>query len=161
MCMIWYSLLSRRWAKERTGAREGDTPLSCLPRARPFSLSPTTSKRLLRRLDMICSVVQMNRPMCDHLSWQSISRGLVSWCFTYFKWSFSYSVKVFSSSKLGQKIYENWRLLEGQRAVFETSSKVLLWFCGGKLFSYIGSRERNRPFRYKVVSIEVVSLQTQ
>ena len=27
-------------------------PLACLPRARPFSLSPTTSKRLLRRLHL-------------------------------------------------------------------------------------------------------------
>ena len=32
----------------RAGAQ---SPLACLPRARPFSLSPTTSKRLLRRLD--------------------------------------------------------------------------------------------------------------
>ena len=43
------------------GAREGDTrgererlpgrhpKIACLPRARPFSLSPTSSKRLLRR----------------------------------------------------------------------------------------------------------------
>ena len=30
------------------------SPLACLPRARPFSLSPTTSKRLLRRLVTIC-----------------------------------------------------------------------------------------------------------
>ena len=30
-------------------ARE-ETPLACLPRTHPFSLSPTTSKRLLRRL---------------------------------------------------------------------------------------------------------------
>ena len=28
------------------------TPLACLPRARPFSLSPTTSKRLLRWLEI-------------------------------------------------------------------------------------------------------------
>ena len=28
------------------------TPLACLPRARPFSLSPATSKRLLRRLEI-------------------------------------------------------------------------------------------------------------
>ena len=27
----------------------GEGPLACLPRARPFSFSPTTSKRLLRR----------------------------------------------------------------------------------------------------------------
>ena len=39
----------KKWAQEKTGAREGDT-LACLPRARPFSLSPATSKRLLRRL---------------------------------------------------------------------------------------------------------------
>ena len=42
------------WAKERTGAREGDTPrLACLLLARPFFLVPTTSKRLLRRLNQI------------------------------------------------------------------------------------------------------------
>ena len=45
----------KQWAQEKTGARGGDTrhapsPLACLPRARPFSLSPATSKRLLRRL---------------------------------------------------------------------------------------------------------------
>ena len=28
------------------------SPLACLPRARPFSLSPATSKRLLRRLTL-------------------------------------------------------------------------------------------------------------
>ena len=39
------------WAQEKTGAREGDSPLACLPHARPFSLSLTSSKRLLRRLD--------------------------------------------------------------------------------------------------------------
>ena len=47
------SLRSRRLevvAQEKTGAREGDSPLACLPRARPFSLSPATSKGLLRRL---------------------------------------------------------------------------------------------------------------
>ena len=46
------------WAQEKTGAREGDTRGErephpwrvSLARARPFSLSPTTSKRLLRRL---------------------------------------------------------------------------------------------------------------
>ena len=32
------------------GAITPQSPLACLPRARPFSLSPTTSKRLLRRL---------------------------------------------------------------------------------------------------------------
>ena len=37
-------------AKETRTTRQDTTPLSCLPRARPFSLSPTTSKRLLRRL---------------------------------------------------------------------------------------------------------------
>ena len=36
--------------KERTGAHEGDTPLTCLHLAHPFFLVPTTSKRLLRRL---------------------------------------------------------------------------------------------------------------
>ena len=46
------SLRSRRLevvGTKKKGAREGDMPLTCLPRARPFSLSPTTSKRLLRR----------------------------------------------------------------------------------------------------------------
>ena len=51
----------QQWEKERTGAREGDTrgeqgapsPIACLPRARSFSFSLTTSKRLLRRLEMI------------------------------------------------------------------------------------------------------------
>ena len=37
----------KKWAQEKTGTREGDT---LTPRARPFSLSPTASKRLLRRL---------------------------------------------------------------------------------------------------------------
>ena len=32
------------------GGGDPHAPLACLPRARPFSLSPTTSKRLLRRL---------------------------------------------------------------------------------------------------------------
>ena len=59
------SLRSRRlevWAQERTGAGEGDTqeeregggvpsPLACLHLARPFFLTPTTSKPLPRRLD--------------------------------------------------------------------------------------------------------------
>ena len=34
----------------RRHARGEVAPLACLPRARPFSFSPTTSKRLLRRL---------------------------------------------------------------------------------------------------------------
>ena len=55
----------KKWAKERTGAREGDkrfsgafrasapSPLACLLLARPFFLVPTTSKPLLRRLSAI------------------------------------------------------------------------------------------------------------
>ena len=47
----------KKWVKERTGARKGDTrrvrelpPLACLLLARPFFKVPTTSKHLLRRL---------------------------------------------------------------------------------------------------------------
>ena len=37
----------------RKNGRARRRPLACLPRARPFSLSPTTSKRLLRRLKSV------------------------------------------------------------------------------------------------------------
>ena len=55
-------------AQERTGAREGDS----LPRARPFSLSPTTSKRLLRRLILskivafLIEISQFVSPACEN-----------------------------------------------------------------------------------------------
>ena len=39
----------KKRAREKE-TREAPSPLACLPRACPFSLSPTTSKRLLRRL---------------------------------------------------------------------------------------------------------------
>ena len=42
--------------KKRAG--ENESPLACLPRARPFSLSPTNSKRLLRRLKWL----EQNKP---------------------------------------------------------------------------------------------------
>ena len=47
-----HSLRSRRLevVDTRKNCRARRTPLACLPRARPFSLPPTTSKRLLRRL---------------------------------------------------------------------------------------------------------------
>ena len=42
---------TRKKGRARRHARgEAPSPLACLPRARPFSLLPTTSKRLLRRL---------------------------------------------------------------------------------------------------------------
>ena len=43
----------KNWRARRRHAKgeEAPSPLACLPRARPFSLSPATSKRLLRRLD--------------------------------------------------------------------------------------------------------------
>ena len=45
---------ARKNARARGYARgEGAlTPLTCLPLARPFFLAPTTTERLLRRLDM-------------------------------------------------------------------------------------------------------------
>ena len=39
-----------RARRRHARGEEASSPLACLPRARPFSLSPTTSKRLLRRL---------------------------------------------------------------------------------------------------------------
>ena len=39
-----------REKETREGRLRAPSPFACLPRARPFSLSPTTSKRLLRRL---------------------------------------------------------------------------------------------------------------
>ena len=50
---IIYSLHSRRLevvGTRKKRAREKGTRVTCLPRARPFSLSRTPSKRLLRRL---------------------------------------------------------------------------------------------------------------
>ena len=58
---LWISLRSRRLEvvgtrkngrARRRHARGVNSLLACLPRARPFSLSLTTSKRLLRRLLM-------------------------------------------------------------------------------------------------------------
>ena len=60
---LFTSLRSRRWEvvgtrKNRRARRRhargevAPSPLACLPRAHPFSLSPTTSKRLLRRLSI-------------------------------------------------------------------------------------------------------------
>ena len=46
---MWHTKKRARDKETRT-KRQDTTPLSCLPRARPFSFSPTTSKRLLRRL---------------------------------------------------------------------------------------------------------------
>ena len=39
-----------RARRRHARGEEAPSPLACLPRARPFSLSPATSKRLLRRL---------------------------------------------------------------------------------------------------------------
>ena len=44
-----FSLRSRRLL-EVVGTKKKLAPLACVPRARPFSLSLTTSKRLLRRI---------------------------------------------------------------------------------------------------------------
>ena len=47
-------------AKRRHARGEGaPSPLACLPRARPFSLSPTTSKRLLRRLAQLWGAISV------------------------------------------------------------------------------------------------------
>ena len=49
----------RRRHARGEGAITPQSPLACLPRARPFSLSPTTSKRLLRRLsDLTDGILQ-------------------------------------------------------------------------------------------------------
>ena len=52
---LFQDLSLRRRRLEVVGTRKNGRsrrrqPLACLPRARPFSLSPSTSKRLLRRL---------------------------------------------------------------------------------------------------------------
>ena len=39
-----------RARRRHARGEEAPSPLACLPRARPFSLSPATSQRLLRRL---------------------------------------------------------------------------------------------------------------
>ena len=44
----------KKRAREKASCHPSRVSLACLPRARPFSLSPTTSKRLLRRLVTIC-----------------------------------------------------------------------------------------------------------
>ena len=51
-CCVLFSLRGRRLeiVGTRKNARERETRVTCLPRARLFSLSPTTSKRLLHRL---------------------------------------------------------------------------------------------------------------
>ena len=51
----------RRHARgEGEGERErASSPLACLPRGRPFSLSPTTSKRLLRRLAQLWGAISV------------------------------------------------------------------------------------------------------
>ena len=62
--------------KERTGAREGDTPggegasspLACLLLARPFFLVPTTSKRLLLMLNRRQSSLFFSLPKYSILS---------------------------------------------------------------------------------------------
>ena len=62
--------------KERTGAREGDTPggerasspRACLLLARPFFLVPTTSKRLLRMLNRRESSLFFSLPKYSILS---------------------------------------------------------------------------------------------
>ena len=47
-------------ARRRHARGEGaSSPLACLPRARPFSLSPTTFKRLLRRLAQLCEAISV------------------------------------------------------------------------------------------------------
>ena len=46
-------------------AREKETRLACLPRARPFSLSPATSKRLLRRLEKLKRCVPLRRNVAE------------------------------------------------------------------------------------------------
>ena len=59
---VWTSLRSRRLevvGTRKTGAREG---FACLPCARPFSPSPTTSKRLLRRLEFEQVLTPYNVP---------------------------------------------------------------------------------------------------
>ena len=58
-------------------------PLACLPRARPFFLSPTTSKRLLRRLGMISNDSEVQntnvfRPRVSRLVNQSTITWIIS-----------------------------------------------------------------------------------
>jgi len=161
MCMIWYSLRSRRLEvlgeRENGHARRRPSPLACpcLPRARPFSLSPTTSKRLLRWLDMICSIVQMNRPMCDHLSWQSISSGVVSWCFTYFKYRcFHIQSKYFHHHNWVKKSMRINAFLKDNERFSKRRVKFYFDSAGGNYFLIMDpGRETGRfgtkSFRYK------------
>ena len=51
--LTWVAGAWKKWAKERTGAREGDTRGVSPLLARPFFLVPTTPKRLLRRLEIV------------------------------------------------------------------------------------------------------------
>ena len=51
---LFVSLRSRRLEVVGTRKNGRSRPLACLPRARPFSLSPAPSKRLLRRLSLCC-----------------------------------------------------------------------------------------------------------
>ena len=46
----FFSHTSLRSRRLKVVGEKENGPLACLPRARPFSLSPTTSKRLLRKL---------------------------------------------------------------------------------------------------------------
>ena len=66
------SLRSRRLEvvgtrKNGRARRRHATPLACLPRARPFSLSLATSKRLLRRLAYsFCGYLRSTSICCGH-----------------------------------------------------------------------------------------------
>ena len=66
----------KKWAKERTGAREGDTRGVSPLLARPFFLVPTTSKRLLRRLEII---MHGNCHTCQFFRFSSAILASVAW----------------------------------------------------------------------------------
>ena len=74
--LAWVAGAWKKWAKERTGAREGDTRgvsplLEC-----PFFLVPTTPKRLLRRLEI---VLHRNCHTCQFFRFSSAIFAFVAW----------------------------------------------------------------------------------
>ena len=69
------------------------SPLACLPLARPFSLSPTTSKRLLRRL--LRNLLFLSRQQCR---FTTLFKFLVY--FIYNNFYYWISIKGFSKHEL-------------------------------------------------------------